>query len=483
MCGVLFVQDSSQKPDYHRLVVDAILGSYALQHRGQDGFGMAYSPVQNGRTTVVEKHLGLLSGTLTDAKRDELAKKSLYRLLIHLRYSTTGDAENLLNYQPHSIDTPCDGTIVCCANGDFPNFERLKKTLESKGVDFKSDNDGEFMLRSIWYIRDSEKLSWRDAIRKFISTVPGAYAAVIMTKNETFAFRDLHGFRPLVFGKKNDCVMFASETCALDIAGYTFLEEVERGQIIEISRDGSHSYFSAPDTACARCAKCIFEDVYFSRPDSRVVDNRLAYQDMTEIGSFRAKLGRQVSIEHPVQADICVSLPRSGDLAWQGYHAQSGMKSAIIFVANSYIPRTFIMSTQSLREYMIMLKFMLMRSPIKKYPRLVVVDDSIVRGSTQRGVSEILHEAGAKEIHLGITFPEIKYPCFMGIAMKNKSELIAANMSVPEIVRYLNVNSVGYLSLAGLGQTLEKIGDSIDNYCTACVTGEYPIPLDETNAL
>jgi len=475
MCGIAFVQDSSPHPDSESLMVDAILAAYNLQHRGQDGMGIAFA--SDSKVHTVVKELGLVSSIMTPQRQKEFVGHRPRKFTIHTRYSTTGDAESTVNYQPHYIDLLSDGRVTYAANGDFPNFPILQEQLLAKGLENPlSDNDGEFTLRYICYLKQNFNPSWIGAIRAFMEKAPGAYSGVLMTRKEAFIFRDPWGFRPLVFGKKDNRLMFASESTALDIAGYRYEGErqIQPGEIVHVTNDGKvafHEFAGIPP----KQSFCIFERVYFSRPDSKLlIQGELADAD-AEIGSYRAQLGKQLAREHPADADIVVSLPSSGDFAWMGYARESGIKPYMIFARNFYIMRTFIMSTQQERDFLIKLKFALMRSPLKRHKRVVLVDDSIVRGSTMKGIVSELREAGATEVHLRITFPPIIKPCFMGINMKTQDELIASQMSLQEMEAYLGVTSLRFISPDGLAAVEQKFGGSIEKCCTACFSGEYPI--------
>jgi len=491
MCRVLYVHDPAQKLSGLDMAEMMFCGLSVLQHGGQDGGGIAYvSPTDNdGDRVHVGKFFGLVSSQhdprsdYTNPYRDKLGglvRRGAFKAMAFLRYATAGPATDLVHYPPQYIDELDEGRIVCAVNGDIPLLADERQKLVKRGITFYSRNDSEFMLRSVCYQKKCVGCHRSVAIHHYMREVQGAYSGVIMTNRTTYLIRDPWGFRPLVVGIINGRVIVAaSESCALDMLGAEFAFEVKRGEIVEISSDGSITHHPYPGELPARCAHCLFELNYFASPVSRVfIDNR-NYCDVRQKGSYAYAFGRQVAAEHPVDADFVAPLPNSGDQAALGFHRQSNLHFKQVFIRNIFIPRTFIMSQQRVRELLVRMKFALMSDMFRKHAhrRVCIVDDSIVRATTMQGIVEILREAGAEEVHLRISFPPITDPCHMGIAMPTKQELIASSKSVHEIRDHLRVDSLGYLSTDGIATVLNRRGDNIKDYCTACFTGQYPIQI------
>ncbi|MFA6097946.1 MAG: amidophosphoribosyltransferase [Patescibacteria group bacterium] len=489
MCRFLYIHDPNKRIAGIDITERMFCGLSVQQHGGQDGGGIAYvdDDDDGGSFVKVSKFFGLVgsqydpNGDKGNPYRDtfaKLARSRAFKALGFLRYSTAGAANNLIHYPPQYIDELSVGRVVLAMNGDVPNLDKHRSELTSQGVEFYSQNDSEFMLRSHCHTMRCQGCTRVAALQKYMQAIPGAYSGVVMTKDKTYFVRDPWGFRPFVVGLiDGSIIVAASESCALDMLGAKFLFEVKRGEIIEVDDDGTMTHYDFPGPLPLHSAHCIFCLDYFASPVSKVFIDGRDIADVRQKGSYSFALGRQLAGEHPVSADFVASLPYSGDLAAIGYSEQSGLSFKAIFIRNIYVPRTFIMSQQQIREMFVRLKFALMSDVFRKpsHRRVCLVDDSIVRATTMQGIVEILREAGAEEIHLRISFPPITDPCFMGIAMPTKQELIASSMSVPEIQRHLKVDSLGYLSPEGVATVLKRRGDNIEDYCTACYSGKYPI--------
>lgn len=486
MCGFLYIHDPKRQLTGQQMAERVFLALLAEQHRGQHGGGLGYT---NGSRVWCNRFFGLVSGQF-DALgahlvpphpyRDQLKKlvdREPNRVLAHLRYATAGGAADLVHYQPHRIQLVGD-TAVFASNGDIPLLEAERAKLARAGVDFESDNDAEFTLRFIAHIRQEEKCSWVDAIRRFMQTIEGAYSGVLMTKKRTFFMRDPLGFRPFVVGRMSDgTIVAASETCSLKILGARFEFEVERGCIVEIEDDGTmhrSSYGGELPVCAAHCTFCL---AYFARPDSRVFFDGRSWTEVRQKGSYSYEFGQQLGRIAPVDADFCTSIPASGDKACEGFSRETGLQIIQLFVRNTFVPRTFIMSVQELREFLVRLKLGLMDDVLRKRPRVCIVDDSIVRATTIREVIRIVREAGASEVHIRIPFPPITDPCFMGVAMPTRDELVASNRTLEQIREFIEADSLAYLPPEGLEEAMRRRGDWMSDYCTACFSGKYPLQV------
>lgn len=442
-CGVFGVVAPGR--DVSRLTYFAL---HALQHRGQESAGIAAT---DGRWMTVQKDLGLVEGVF-----DEPALRSLTGEMAigHVRYSTTG-ANRWQNAQPISR-TRGDGYVALGHNGNLTNTEELRRGLDGTLLTATSDSE------LIGALLAAAPGSLLDAVCEVMPSLVGAYSVVALSSTgELVAFRDPHGVRPLVIGRLEQyghCV--ASETCALDQLGATFVREVRPGEAVRVSADGVEGRQALPPQPARLC---VFETIYFARPDS-VLDGATVWES-------RRAMGAALALESPADVDMVVGLPDSGTPAAIGYAGTSGIRYAEAVVRNRYVGRSFIQPDQEMRERGVWLKFNPLRELIDG-KRLVVVDDSIVRGNTTRQVVQMLREAGATEVHLRISSPPIGWPCFYGIDMPSRDELIAAQMDVGEITAAVNADSLAYLSLEGLAGVVGKEG-----YCRACFTGDYPIPL------
>jgi amidophosphoribosyltransferase len=431
------------------------LGLYALQHRGQESAGIAAA---DGERVRVSRAMGYVADTFDS---DALAELSGRIAIGHVRYSTAGESR-LSNAQPILIDC-AHGQIAICHNGNLVNASELREDLVRQGSIFQSNSDTEVVLHL--YAR-SGAVSVEDAVVESVSQVQGAFCLLMLTRDRLIAVRDPHGFRPLALGRLDDAWVVCSETCAMDLIGATYVREVEPGEVLVIGNDGLRSikpFLPAP------LAHCVFEHVYFARPDSYVFGK--------SVNEVRTNLGRMLAREHRVDADVVVPVPDSGVCAAMGFADEAGIPLRMGLIRNHYVGRTFIQPQSSIRHFGVKVKLNPVRS-ILEGKRVVLVDDSIVRGTTSRKIVGMVRAAGAKEVHVRVSCPPTISPCFYGIDTPSRSELIAATHTIDEIKEFLEADSVAYLSLEGL---LTSVGESRGSYCTSCYTGQYPVecPRDE----
>ncbi len=435
-------------------------GLYALQHRGQESAGIATS---NGEQILVYKDMGLVSQVF-----DEGALGSLtgHMALGHTRYSTTG-ASQWMNAQPTLGPRP-DGTLALAHNGNLVNTVELLQLLkeqqgEPRSGEIAKGNTTDTAIVTALLNREG---SMEDGIRDLMPRMRGAYCLVMMTEKALYAVRDPQGIRPLVLGRLERGWVVASETAALDICGASFVREVNPGEMLVIDDNGLRSeQILEPERK-----GCVFEYVYLARPDTHI--------NGRSVNESRIEMGRELAREHPVDADLVIPTPESGTPAAIGYAQQSGIAYGQGMVKNAYVARTFIQPTQTLRQLGIRLKLNPLREMIEG-KRLVVIDDSIVRGNTQRAVVRMLREAGASEIHVRISSPPVKWPCYYGIDFADRAELIANGLDVDDIARSIGADSLGYISFEGMVKATQQERNSL---CTACFTGEYPIELPAPNS-
>ncbi|HWC14562.1 MAG TPA: amidophosphoribosyltransferase [Actinomycetota bacterium] len=451
-CGVVGIYAPGE--DVARLTY---YGLYALQHRGQEAAGMAIS---DGQNLVVYKELGLVSQVF-----DETVLQSLrgHLAIGHTRYSTTGST-TWENAQP-SYKSSGAGQIAVAHNGNLVNSVVLKDSLEAAGGDptpakprVASSSDTDLIAS---HIARANRGSTKEAVLEVLPRLSGAFSFTMMDETSLFGARDPYGFRPLCIGALGDHWVLASETCALDLLGARFIRDVEPGEMVTIDADGITSDRFAPVTPAA----CVFEHVYFARPDSTLMGQN--------VYATRYRMGQTLAKESPVQAELVMPVPDSGVPAAQGFAAASGIPYGEGFVKNRYVGRTFIQPTESMRKQGIRMKLNPLREVIEGR-RLVVVDDSIVRGPTAGHLVQMLREAGAREVHLRISSPPIKWPCFYGIDMPNQDELIGSRMDVDGIRQHVKADSLAYLSLEGMVAATQI---PADNFCTACFSSNYPIPI------
>ena len=427
----------------------AYLGLYALQHRGQESAGIASS---DGLKLHVSRSMGYVADSFDE---QTLAGLPGGAAIGHVRYSTSGESR-LQNAQPLVIDC-VHGEIAICHNGNLVNAQELRDELVGNGSIFQTTSDTEVLLHL--YAR-SRAGSVEDAIVESVSQARGAFALLFLTKDLLVAVRDPHGFRPLALGRLGDAFIVCSETCALDLIGATYVRDVEPGEVLVI---GEHGMRSIRPFGAARLAHCIFEHVYFARPDSYVFGE--------SVNEIRTNFGRQLAKEAPVDADVIVPIPDSGVCAATGYAEASGLVMQMGLIRNHYVGRTFIQPQQSIRHFSVKVKLNPVRS-ILEGKRVVLVDDSIVRGTTSRKIVRMVRAAGAREVHMRISCPPTISPCFYGVDTPRRSELIAATHTLEEIQKYIEADSLKYLSLQGL---LGAVGPKRASYCTSCYTGEYPV--------
>lgn len=432
------------------------LGLYALQHRGQEGTGIVSS---NGEKIYQSKGPGLVNDVF--ARKEVLAKLKGKIAIGHNRYSTTGSS-SLVNIQPILI-TYKGKQLAIGHNGNLTNSRTLRGRLEKGGSIFQTTSDSEIILH---LIARSRKREVKDEITEALSHVKGAYSLVFLTRDSLVAARDPSGFRPLALGRLNNAWVVASETCAFDMIGAKYVRDIQPGEILVINQKGLSS--SSPFKK-VKHAFCIFEFIYFSRPDS------IIYQENTD--KIRRRLGRQLAKENPVDADLVISVPDSSNTATLGYSEESGIKYDMGLIRNHYIGRTFIHPDQEIRDLDARIKYNPVRGVLKG-KRVVIVDDSIVRGTTSRKLIKMIRHAGAKEVHFRVSCPPIISPCFYGIDMPTKEELIASSKSVEEIRRYLNVDTLGYLSLEGM---LSMHSLPKEDFCVACFSGKYPTKVEQNS--
>ena len=447
-CGIVGIslsEGNSSLPIYY--------GLYALQHRGQESAGIAVC--ENGEINVL-KGMGLVYEVF-DEKKLELLRGNAG--IGHVRYSTTG-ASRIENAQPLVLDFK-GGSIAIAHNGNLVNTQELRRELEREGRVFHTDCDSEVIAQLL--VKELMRHDLLTAIKEIMLRLRGSYSLVMLVNDALVAVRDPLGFRPLCIGELDSGYIVASETAAIDVLGGRFLQDVKPGEVV-IFKDGEllerHRLYKASNTA-----HCVFEYIYFARADS-VLDGRLVYD-------VRLKIGERLAEEHPIEADIVTPVPDSGVTFAIGYARRSGIPYMEGFIKNRYVGRTFIMPEQRMRDVAVRLKLNVVRKNVEDR-RVVVVDDSIVRGTTSRRIVNYIRRGGAREVHFRIGSPPIIAPCYMGIDMSTREELIAANHDVDEICRLIEADTLGYLSLEGL---IDAIGMPARSLCLGCLTGRYPIEI------
>ena len=444
-CGVFGVY--SHDDDVARLTFFAL---FALQHRGQESSGIATA---DGKKIRVFTGMGRVSNVFNE---DSLSHLTGHIAIGHNRYSTAGSSR-VANAQPIVVSNGAS-TIAIAHNGNIINATHIYEELSRQGYTFRGTTDTEVIAN---LILSSPGKTWVEKIQYTMHRLQGAYSLVLLTPRELFAVRDPFGVRPLCLGTVDNGWVIASETCALDHIGAEFIREVKPGEIVVVNENNLESYSGESH----RRGSCIFEYIYFARPDS-VINGRLLYP-------ARQAMGAGLAREHPVDADLVMGVPDSATVAGMGYAQESGIPIAEGLIKNRYVGRTFIEPDQRIRDLGVKLKF----NPLPQMlngKRLVVVDDSIVRGTTTPSVVKILKKAGAKEVHMRICAPPIRYPCFFGVDMATRRELIAAQKTIQEICEFIGADSLGYLSIDGL---IKAVDLPRQNFCLACFTGDYPIPV------
>jgi amidophosphoribosyltransferase len=448
-CGVFGVYGSPNAAEL------AYCGLYALQHRGQESAGIVTS---DGRQFRRHIGMGLVPAVFTGPILHDLVG---HIAIGHTRYSTTGSSI-LQNAQPLVVNC-ARGQIAIGHNGNLTNACQLRDELEEQGSIFQTTVDSEIILHLMAQPpTNGESNPLLAALRR----IEGAYSLVIMTNEELIGVRDPFGFRPLSLGRLNDAWVLASETCAFDLVGATAVRDVKPGEVVIINKDGLRSVYPFPDQQ--RRALCIFEYVYFARPDS-TIDGQSVYR-------ARVEMGRQLAREYPIEADIVVPVPDSGNYAALGYSLESDIPYEMAFVRNHYVGRSFLQPTQMIRDFNVRVKLNLITELVRNQ-RVIIVDDSIVRGTTSKSRVTSLKEAGAREVHVLVSCPPHINPCVYGIDFPDRSKLMAANYTIDEIRRYLNADSLGYLSLDGM---VKAVGAPMNSFCLACFNGNYPVPYSPT---
>jgi amidophosphoribosyltransferase len=446
-CGVFGIYGH---PESSRLTY---LGLYALQHRGQESCGIVTS---NGSELRLERAMGHVAEAFDHSRLDRLPGASA---IGHVRYSTAGEV-SIREAQPFLV-TCQHGQIAVCHNGNLPFAREERRKLEREGAIFSATSDTEVILHRV---ARSAAASAREAIPEVLSNTEGAFSMLFLTPTELIAIRDSRGFRPLALARLGDAWVIASETCAFDLIDAQYERDVEPGEMIVVSEAGLRSYHVLPKQ---KHSMCLFEHVYFARPDSLIYGR--------SVNESRHKMGRRLAIEQPADADLVVPVPDSGVAAAIGYAAESGISFRFGLVRNHYVGRTFIEPKQSIRSFGVRIKLNPVRDLIAGR-RVILIDDSIVRGTTSKKIVRMVQEAGAKEVHVRISCPPTISPCYYGIDTPNKSELIAAQMSIEEIRRFIAADSLGYLSLEGM---VQAIGLNPESACVACWNEKYPTRITQ----
>lgn len=449
-CGVFGIWNS---PEAARLTY---LGLYAMQHRGQESAGIV---ALNGTRHIIHKGLGLVGEVFQDAELDRLQGQAA---IGHVRYSTTGETL-LSNAQPFTA-TLFNGPVAVAHNGNIVNSGPLRSELKRSGAIFHATSDTEIILHLISKNPSDDLI---EALKESLHRLEGAFSVMVMSHDKMICARDPYGFRPLVLGRKRRedgswSRVVASESCAFDLIGAEYDREVAPGEMFWVDESGEHSiqYAKSP-----RTAHCIFENIYFARPDS-VVFGESVYES-------RKAFGRQLAKENPVDADVVVPVPDSGVAAALGYSAESGIPFELGIIRNHYVGRTFIQPQQSIRDFGVKIKLN-PQSAVLKGKRVIVIDDSLVRGTTSRKIINLIRQAGAKEVHLKIACPPTTGPCYYGVDTPQKSQLIAAQHSIDQIRDFVGADSLSYLSIEGLFKAIKR---GHNEFCAACFDGEYPTPL------
>ena len=451
-CGVFGIYDVTGND----VASSIYYGLFALQHRGQQSCGIAVGDTTNVKKNVCSvKDMGLVNDVFTTESLESLHGNIGVG---HVRYSAAGE-NTVENTQPlvlHYIK----GTLAIANNGSLVNAQELREELAQTGAIFQTSTDAELIAYQIARARLHTN-SVQEAMKHSIEKLAGAYSLVVMSPTKLIGVRDPFGFRPLCIGKRDTTYILTSESCALDVVDAEFVRDVLPGEIITITKDGLHSDTSFCYTQQKK-AKCIFEYIYFARPDSKI--------DSVSVYNSRIMAGRILAQEYPVEADLVVGVPESGNVAAMGFALESGIPYGMAFYKNSYVGRTFIKPKQSARESSVRIKLNVMQEVVRG-KRIVMVDDSIVRGTTSANIINMLKKAGAKEVHVRISSPPFLYPCYFGTDVPSSDQLIARHNTLDEIRKLIGADSLGFLSVERLGELME--GDC--GFCQACFTGEYPV--------
>jgi amidophosphoribosyltransferase len=454
MCGIFGIH--SRQVDVANL---AYFGLFALQHRGQESAGIA---VGDGAGVRIHRDMGLVTQVFSPAAIAELRGSVA---IGHTRYSTTG-ASRSENAHPVPFRHPVLGPGAIAHNGNLINSQAIRRELEAEGARFDTGLDTEVMARLLEHTHGAD---WQEVLRRAFARVVGAYSCAIVTADSVIALRDPYGFRPLCLGfiplRGQPAHVVASETCALDTVNATFVREVHPGEMVVMD---DHGLTSSHFQESGRHAMCVFEFIYFARPDS-IIKN-------CELEEARVRMGRELSREQPVDADMVIAIPDSGTPAAIGYAEESGIPFREGLVKSRYINRTFIEPDQSLREAGVVLKLNPLRRSLRGR-RVIAVDDSLVRGTSSRRVIDVLRRAGAREVHFRVSSPPMRFPCFMGVDIGSTKQLVAAGRTVEEVRQFIGADSLAYLSIPAL---MRAVGHgAIDQFCRACFDGAYPVPVPQ----
>jgi len=445
-CGIFGIYGHNEAVDI------TYLGLYSLQHRGQESAGIV---VSDGRNLRSQKGMGLVADVFSS---DSLSGLRGNAAIGHVRYSTTGSSTPR-NIQPFLVNY-LRGQIAIAHNGNIVNALSIRRRLEEEGSIFQSTMDSEVVIQ---LLARKRRRPLEDALSEVMREVRGAYSMVLLTEGSLIACRDPNGFRPLSLGRLDSAYVIASETCAFDLVGASYIRDVEPGELMFIDENGLRSFKPYPN---GKLSHCIFEYIYFSRPDSNVFG--------ANVHKVRKELGKQLARECPVEADMVVPIPDSGVCAALGFSEESGIPFEMAIIRNHYVGRTFIQPSQKVRDLSVKVKLNPIRD-ILRGKRVVIIEDSIVRGTTSRVRVRNIREAGASEVHMRVSCPPHRFPCFYGIDFPTREELIASNHTVEEIRDYLNLDSLGYLSLEGMLSSMPLVRE---NFCVCCFTGEYPVPVE-----
>ncbi len=451
MCGIIGIQNNTEA------AMLAYMGLYAQQHRGQEGAGVVSSDGVN-----LHRHMG--QGLVSDVFSDPDVFEGLIgnSAIGHVRYSTTGISDKK-NVGPLTFNMG-DYYLSIAHNGNLVNVEDIRAELQAEGALFQTSTDTEIIIHLI--AREKGK-NLVEKVEKALQKIEGAFSLLLLSPNEIIAARDPHGIRPFCMGKLHDTLVFASETCALDLLGAEYLRDVNPGEIIIANDDGFHSKSFA---VSQKSKHCIFEYIYFSRPDSKIFGK--------SVDKMRRNFGRILAQESPSETgDIVISVPDSSNTCALGFSSESNTQHEIGLIRNHYVGRTFIFPSQRLRDISVRLKFNTVKGVVKD-KEVIIIDDSIVRGTTLRKLAKLIRESGAKKVHVRISSPPVRFPCFYGMDFPTVEELVAGDKTIKEVEEIIDVDSLRYLSLDG---TIKSTSKKSHNYCTACFSGEYPIEMKGKN--